>query len=173
MAACTTTYSNRARPSPGTGAASSVAKHNAELLAQQPLRRRGVRTPEIMLHAALRQHAPRQSAGSGSCAPDAHLLGGSCRAVLAGDGLWSAALQRHRRLLPRGVGEAAARSAARRESPAPPHRSAAFAARPHRWPRPPAWAWPRPNRPGRASTGMPETSAPVYAQFTPPPPPLR
>jgi cell division protein FtsL len=42
MAACTTTYIET-----GRGWTARVAERNAELLAQQPLRRRGVRTPEI------------------------------------------------------------------------------------------------------------------------------
>ncbi len=42
MAACTTYLD------PGANFATSVAQHNAELMAQQQLRRRGVRTPEIM-----------------------------------------------------------------------------------------------------------------------------
>jgi cell division protein FtsL len=42
MAACTTTYFEAGR---GWGA--RVAERNAELLAQQPLRRRGARTPEF------------------------------------------------------------------------------------------------------------------------------
>lgn len=42
MAACTTTY-NQA----GRGWSPRVAQHNAELLAQQPMRRRGVPTPEV------------------------------------------------------------------------------------------------------------------------------
>ncbi len=43
MAACTTTYSEM-----GRGWPVRVAVHNAALLEQQPLRRRGVRTPEVM-----------------------------------------------------------------------------------------------------------------------------
>jgi cell division protein FtsL len=44
MAACTTTFDlGQAANWPA-----HVANHNAELLAQQPMRRRGVRTPEIM-----------------------------------------------------------------------------------------------------------------------------
>lgn len=42
MAACTTTYFE-----PRRGGSGQIAEHNAELLAQQPLRRRGVRTPEF------------------------------------------------------------------------------------------------------------------------------
>ena len=42
MAACTTTYFET-----GRGWTARVAERNAELLSQQPLRRRGVRTPEI------------------------------------------------------------------------------------------------------------------------------
>ena len=42
MAACTTTYFD-----PMHGWIPQIAEHNAELLAQQPLRRRGVRTPEF------------------------------------------------------------------------------------------------------------------------------
>lgn len=42
MAACTTTYFD-----PRHGWSTQIAEHNAELLAQQPLRRRGVRTPEF------------------------------------------------------------------------------------------------------------------------------
>jgi cell division protein FtsL len=42
MAACTTTYFEA-----GRGWNARVAERNAELLAQQPLRRRGVRTPEF------------------------------------------------------------------------------------------------------------------------------
>ena len=42
MAACTTTYFEA-----GRGWNARVAERNAELLAQQPLRRRGVRTPEV------------------------------------------------------------------------------------------------------------------------------
>ncbi len=42
MAACTTTYFE-----PGRGWSARVAERNTELLAQQPLRRRGVRTPEF------------------------------------------------------------------------------------------------------------------------------
>ena len=42
MAACTTTYFE-----PGRGWDARVAERNAELLAQQPLRRRGARTPEF------------------------------------------------------------------------------------------------------------------------------
>jgi hypothetical protein len=42
MAACTTTYFET-----GRGWAARVAERNAELLAQQALRRRGVRTPEF------------------------------------------------------------------------------------------------------------------------------
>ncbi len=42
MAACTTTYFER-----GNGWPPRVAEHNAALLAQQAMRRRGVRTPEI------------------------------------------------------------------------------------------------------------------------------
>lgn len=42
MAACTTTYFD-----PRRGWNAQIAERNAELLAQQPLRRRGVRTPEF------------------------------------------------------------------------------------------------------------------------------
>lgn len=42
MAACTTTYFE-----PRRGGNAQIAEHNAELMAQQPLRRRGVRTPEF------------------------------------------------------------------------------------------------------------------------------
>jgi cell division protein FtsL len=42
MAACTTTYFEA-----GRGWNARVAERNAELMAQQPLRRRGVRTPEV------------------------------------------------------------------------------------------------------------------------------
>jgi cell division protein FtsL len=42
MAACTTTYFEAGRNWPAR-----IAEHNAELLAQQPLRRRGARTPEF------------------------------------------------------------------------------------------------------------------------------
>lgn len=42
MAACTTTYFE-----PRRGWSAQIAEHNAELLAQQSLRRRGVRTPEF------------------------------------------------------------------------------------------------------------------------------
>jgi cell division protein FtsL len=42
MAACTTTYFD-----PRGGWSAQVAEHNAGLMAQQPLRRRGVRTPEF------------------------------------------------------------------------------------------------------------------------------
>jgi hypothetical protein len=42
MAACTTTYFE-----PRRGFGAQIAAHNAELLSQQPLRRRGVRTPEF------------------------------------------------------------------------------------------------------------------------------
>ncbi|HEX4284037.1 MAG TPA: cell division protein FtsL [Terracidiphilus sp.] len=44
MAACTTTFDL----GPVTAWPAHVANHNAELLAEQPMRRRGVRTPEIM-----------------------------------------------------------------------------------------------------------------------------
>ncbi len=44
MAACTTTYNEI-----GHGWPARVAERNAALLEQQPLRRRGVRTPEVML----------------------------------------------------------------------------------------------------------------------------
>lgn len=44
MAACTTTFDL----GPAVDWPAAVVNHNAELLAQQPLRRRGVRTPEIM-----------------------------------------------------------------------------------------------------------------------------
>ena len=43
MAACTTTYFDT-----GRGFAARVAERNAALLAQQPTRRRGVRTPEVI-----------------------------------------------------------------------------------------------------------------------------
>jgi hypothetical protein len=42
MAACTTTYFEA-----GRNWSARIAEHNAELLAQQPLRRRGARTPEF------------------------------------------------------------------------------------------------------------------------------
>jgi hypothetical protein len=42
MAACTTTYFDTRR-----GGNAQIAEHNSELLAQQQLRRRGVRTPEF------------------------------------------------------------------------------------------------------------------------------
>lgn len=42
MAACTTTYFD-----PRRGWSAQITAHNAELLSQQPLRRRGVRTPEF------------------------------------------------------------------------------------------------------------------------------
>jgi cell division protein FtsL len=42
MAACTTTYYEA-----GRGLSARVAERNAELLAQQPMRRRGVHTPEV------------------------------------------------------------------------------------------------------------------------------
>ena len=42
MAACTTTYFEAGRNWPAR-----IGEHNAELLAQQPLRRRGARTPEF------------------------------------------------------------------------------------------------------------------------------
>ena len=44
MAACTTTFDL----APAQSWPVPVANHNAELLAQQPMRRRGIRTPEIM-----------------------------------------------------------------------------------------------------------------------------
>ena len=43
MAACTTTLFDT-----GSSWAARVAEHNAALLAQQPMRRRGVRTPEVI-----------------------------------------------------------------------------------------------------------------------------
>jgi len=43
MAACTTTLFDTSN-----GWAARVAEHNAALLAQQPMRRRGVRTPEVI-----------------------------------------------------------------------------------------------------------------------------
>lgn len=43
MAACTTTYSEQVRSWPAR-----VAEHNAALMEQQSLRRRGMRTPEVM-----------------------------------------------------------------------------------------------------------------------------
>lgn len=46
MAACTTTFDL----GPAVSWPAAVANHNAELLAQQPMRRRGVRTPEIMFN---------------------------------------------------------------------------------------------------------------------------
>lgn len=42
MAACTTTYFEA-----GRSLSARVAERNAELMAQQPMRRRGVRTPEV------------------------------------------------------------------------------------------------------------------------------
>jgi cell division protein FtsL len=42
MATCTTTYFDT-----GSTQTASLAEHNALLLAQQPMRRRGVRTPEV------------------------------------------------------------------------------------------------------------------------------
>ncbi|HEV2214310.1 MAG TPA: cell division protein FtsL [Terracidiphilus sp.] len=42
MAACTTTYADARR-----GWSSRIAEHNAALFAQQPMRRRGARTPEV------------------------------------------------------------------------------------------------------------------------------
>ncbi|HTB95635.1 MAG TPA: cell division protein FtsL [Terracidiphilus sp.] len=42
MAACTTYFDT------GNSIGSQIAERNAELMAQQPLRRRGVRTPEVM-----------------------------------------------------------------------------------------------------------------------------
>lgn len=42
MAACTTTYFDT-----GSAHTASIVEHNALLLAQQPMRRRGVRTPEV------------------------------------------------------------------------------------------------------------------------------
>jgi hypothetical protein len=42
MAACTTNYLD-----PRRGLSAQVAERNAELMAQQPLRRRGIRTPEF------------------------------------------------------------------------------------------------------------------------------
>jgi len=45
MAACTTTYFD-----PGATWTARVAERNAALLAQQQLRRRGVRTPEVMFN---------------------------------------------------------------------------------------------------------------------------
>jgi cell division protein FtsL len=50
MAACTTTYFDAGRSRSGSAGSSwreRVAEHNAELLAQQPLKRRRVRTPEF------------------------------------------------------------------------------------------------------------------------------
>jgi len=47
MAACTTTYMETGRMETGRGWNARVAARNAELMAQQPLRRRGVRTPEF------------------------------------------------------------------------------------------------------------------------------
>ncbi len=45
MAACTTTFNETV-----SGWPARVTERNAALLAQQPLRRRGVRTPEVMLN---------------------------------------------------------------------------------------------------------------------------
>lgn len=44
MAACTTTYFDT-----GNDSTAWAAEHNAPLMAQQPMRRRGVRTPEVSL----------------------------------------------------------------------------------------------------------------------------
>ena len=100
MAACTTYFDlGQAQTWPA-----QIANHNAELLAQQTVRRRGVRTPEIMFtkhfdNTRLLSKLLIRSV----CVPDAHFLGYGRGSVLAGHGVWPAALQRHRRLLPRRV----------------------------------------------------------------------
>ena len=53
MAACTATLIDT---NPGWTA--RVSERNATLLAQQPMRRRGVRTPEVIFAHALRQFTP-------------------------------------------------------------------------------------------------------------------
>ena len=115
MAACTTTYFDT-----GPGWTARVAERNAALLAQQPMRRRGVRTPEV----SFAKHFDNSRLVK---APDPVRVrqmrifsAAAHRAVLAGHDLWPAALQRHRGLLSRRVGKADSRSVARRESPVAP-----------------------------------------------------
>ena len=131
MAACTTTYFEA-----GRGWDARVAEHNAELLAQQALRRRGVRTPEFHFPRHFDNSRLVKAADPGARARDAHVLRGRRAALFAGHDLRPAALLRHRGRLPRGAGEADASTSCARTTA--------------------SCAWPRPNsRSPAASTRWP------------------
>ena len=113
MAACTTTLFDT---KPGWTA--RVAERNAALLAQQPMRRRGVRTPEVIFTHHI-DNSRLVKASDPVRVRQMRIFSAALTVLFSLDhGLRPAALQRHRELLSRRVGEAGARSAARRESPA-------------------------------------------------------
>ncbi len=168
MAACTTTFDLGTKP----GWTARVAKRNAELLAQQPMRRRGVRTPEIIFThhfdntRLVKASDPVRVRQMRIFAADGHGV------VLADHGLRPAAFQRHRRLVSQSNQRSRARSAARRESSASLDRSAALAAGPHRWHGTPAGTGRAAARPGRASLLRSRSnSAPVLRSNSQPRPP--
>ena len=150
MAACTATLFDT---KPGWTA--RVAERNAALLAQQPMRRRGVRTPEVIFTHHIDNSRLVKAADPVRARQMRIFSAAAHGAVLADHGLRAAALQRHRELLSHRVGEAGARPAARRESPASFDRSAAFAARPHR----------RHGSPARNERAAARTGCPCDAAF--------
>ncbi len=167
MAACTT-YFDIAH-----GWNARVAEHNAALLAQQPMRRRGARTPEVNFAKHFDNSRLVKAPDPVRMRQMRIFSAAVTRALFARDDLWLAALLRHRGLLSRRVGEADPGSAPRRESPVAPQRSGTGSARPHRrMARQMGLAAPQPGQVVHA-TARPETSAPVLAQITPPPPPAQ
>ena len=123
IAAPISVYCGRAREC-GCGA-------NAVLLAAQQRGRRGP-TPEVLLHQAHRQLAAGEGQRSRARARDAQLSPTPWRFCSAGDGLWVAALHRHRVRLPDRGGEAADGTARRAESATAADRGAAWRSRAHR-----------------------------------------
>ena len=103
MAACTATLFD-VKP----GWTARVAERNAALLAQQPMRRRGVRTPEIIFAHHIDNTRLVKAPDPVRARQMRIFSAARYRAVLANHVLRPAALQRHRELLSHRVGKAGA-----------------------------------------------------------------
>ncbi len=108
-----------------------MAERNAALLAQQPVRRRGVRTPEIIFT----RHIDNSRLVKASDPVRVRQMRIFSAAVTVLFSLIMIYGLQHfsaiEGLLPRRIGEAGTRSVARRQPPAAPLGSTAHAARPH------------------------------------------
>ena len=167
MAACTTTYLIAER-----GWTARVAERNAELLAQQPLRRRGVRTPEVIFAKHI-DNSRLVKAPDPVRVRQMRIFSAAVAVLFSLVMIYglqhfnaiesSYRVESEKQIL---------RPAARRESPVAPDRSAAVAARPHRRHGSPTGTGRAAARTGGAcDAACLDNSAPVLAQVNAPPPP--